>query len=480
MMNIKCSNHVFLLISLVICICLYWPSLNGEPIWDDLGLWFYDPAMNPQYTFFDIWKNSSWPFTVSFQKLTFNFWGLNFRNYHVTSLFLHLINSLLLFHLGKNLKWPFYKWIFLLFLFHPTNVITISWMIQVKTLLCFAFAMGSFITFNHALDHKKWYPLAWTLFFLSVCSKSASVALPGVFFIYAFRKQNRKQLLWLIPFFIISIGATYRLITSEVTREALSLELDLKMRIKDKIVLGTEILEEDPLSGLEVASYELLEPRIESIFDKPITALKTMKYYFWKSLVPLNNEPVKTKYVTGMDVTDFLHLLFILSIFVFFRKSNLLIILGASLILMLPLLGIIVAPYMNVTLVSDQHSYLLLPLLLLFWFTLLQKIPFKRSYIFPVLFLPFFLYEVNKTIPYYADDVSFYSASLEADPTNLAMIYNLATTYAMRGEIDKALELGNHIELTQDTYHDVYFKELWRLYNRLARIKARQKKDGTN
>lgn len=469
----KYANQVFLLSSLAIGICLYWPSLNGEPIWDDLGLWFFDPAMSLKYNFSNIWKDSSWPLTMSFQKLTFELWGFNFRNYHVTSLFVHLLNSLLVFQLGRILKWPFYKWIFLFFLFHPANVITVSWMIQVKTLLCFLFAILSFMIFIKALKEKKWYPLAWALFFLSVTSKSASILLPVVFVIYALKEQPRKQFMWLIPFFIISLGATYRLMSSDITRET-TVELDHKNLINHKTLIGSN--DKIVPSGIEVKpdANKVSENAIEKIVYKLLIANKTAKYYFWKSLVPINNGPVKARYATGFDLTDCLHLIFIFTICILFRKTSLIIILAASFILMLPLMGIIVAPYMNITLVSDQHSYLLLPFLLLFWFTLLHKIPSQKRFILPALFLPFFLYEVNRTIPYYSDDIAFYSASLKADPTNLAMIHNLAATYAMKGEIDKALEVGKNIENTKDS-NNAYFKDVQNLIERLEKIKARQK-----
>jgi hypothetical protein len=435
------SKLLFLNFSLLICIVFYYPVLNGGPIWDDVASWFGDPGMWPTSPYSVIWKGYAWPLSVAYQKLTFSLWREHYQFYHIASLVIHLLNSLLLFHLGERLKWPFHRWIFLIFLLHPVNVISVSWMIQVKTLLAFLFSILSFIAFDKGLLKKKWLFISFFFFLLSLMAKSASITLPIIFLIYAYKKiQDKEQLaLILLPFFLFGLWGGQQLLASPFTTEMLD------QRSKPSSHMVAPVMSEIP------AAFDPL--KLTDTFENVdfFMFLKTLKFYFWHSLFPLTNPPVAGAIPAEAPWLDFLHLFFLIGIFYLLWKTPPFWYLVGFYVLLIPFLGIVPAPYMKVTWVSDQHLYLALPALLVFLFLLLEKIKFRVRLIVPAVFLIFFMQKTNEATHYYTDEIAFYSASLKADPLNAVVVFNLASTYALKDQISVALQVVNtYHELTQN------------------------------
>src|SRR5687768_4744598 len=114
-MSDKIPRPVLFALSFALCLAIYWPSLQGTPIWDDRSFWFFDSKLK-ELDYLSIWQYSSWPLSVSLQKLLFDLWGHEYLYYHLFNLGLHFLNAYLLYLIGKkvDLKSPFL--LFLLFL----------------------------------------------------------------------------------------------------------------------------------------------------------------------------------------------------------------------------------------------------------------------------------------------------------------------------------------------------------------------------
>lgn len=186
-MSIRLRNGLIFAFSFFLALAIYWPSIQGKPIWDDYSFWFSAPEMTDRQSYIDIWKYFGWPFSVTVQKFLLSIFKSKYIYYHLTNFIIHFANSLLVYKLGRLFRLKYPLMYFALFLFHPVCVISTAWMVQIKTLLCLFFALASILTFVKGLKETKWMVLSWILFALSITSKSASVTVPVIYVIISLR-----------------------------------------------------------------------------------------------------------------------------------------------------------------------------------------------------------------------------------------------------------------------------------------------------
>lgn len=476
-MSIKLPRPLLFIFSFLLLLFLYWPSLTGTPIWDDLPFWFADSAMKPGTFYSDIWLRYAWPFSVSVQKLLLAIGKKHYFFYHLFNFGLHFTNSFLVYHLGRVLRFRYPFLLFLLFLLHPANVITTAWMIQIKTLLCFFFGLSSLMVFLKGQKSTKWMALSWILFALSVLSKSASIPLPLIFLIFSFKKYRFSKLHLLLPFFLIAAASTHRVLRSEVTKagsEKAVIVNQAKEQTAPKvkaIETKKQIIVEDK-SALPVPAQVPEKKDNTPSFSLPKVngdlILQTLNYYFWQVLLPFNTAPVKGLNEEGTGFPEYLHVFFLLSLVLIFKRDTNLYYLSAAHILLLPFLGFMPAPYMAITWVSDQHLYLVLPLFLFFWMSIIEKMKGKFSFVLPLLLCAFFSYKTFVAAKDYKDERAFFESSLNYNPTNLPIAYNLAFNYLLHHDVAKAHALlETTIELAKthpSMRNSIYFKEVVSLY----------------
>ncbi len=430
---------LFLIASFTLCFLLYLPAIHGGPIWDDLYYWFNNSEM--KLSLWEIWRYFSWPFSVSAQKIILENWGENYIYYHLLNIGLHLTNSFLVYGLAKKLHWPKPRWIFLLFLLHPANVISVAWMIQFKTLLCFLFAILSFLFFEKGLRNPRWMPAAVILFILSLLSKSAAITLPVLFFIYSYQKISFRKRLWYIPLFVVSLAAAVTLLNRNPPPSAA------------------------PSAKKAPIDFALLA--------------QTTKYYFWHSLMPLENAPVKGHAPRAIQPVNLTHVVFAAAVLVFFWRTTLVWYLFSGYILLLPFVGLVFAPYMNVTWVSDQHLYLALPLLLAFWVMLFERLSSRISTVLCTILLGLFIYKTAETTPYFANEDTFYRESLKADPGNVIIAFNYASILAYQDKTERALEIAEATHAWAQRFPEIkldkHYDEIEGLREKLIEFEAFKK-----
>lgn len=489
--NTKVKYALFVL-SYVLAAALYWPSFSGQPVWDDLTFWFYDPVMDSSFPYSQIWRNFTWPLSVSLQKGLYGIAGDNYPVYHAINFLLHGFNSWLVYRFLRlvriSLTLSFVG--FLLFLIHPASVITVAWMIQFKTLICFTFAIGSLILFVSARDWKV-YALSVFLFLLSVLSKSSALPFPIVLFFFLGKSWKSKRALWIIPYLLVSIGGYYRLTNSQIATEGIKQATEVAVKVVEKAPPVTteetndvaakaadESFKPIPDAPLVIPKEDFapenvdydkagkwaspVEPTKSNEEDPKLIAharlfIKTLYYYFWQTFLPVDNAPVKGLNPFPPSFQDYLHLffLFILSVIAF--RLNLLPPLIGAHVLLLPYLGIIPAPYMNVTWVSDQHLYLSLPCFILFALGLAEKL--KGKWIIPVVALVFayYAYQTNEASRLYKNNFVFYESSIHSNFNNIPLVYNLSILYVLHGRTDDAISLiQSVIEVSKE---EPYIKE---------------------
>jgi len=214
------SLIIFLLAAIIACsaIVIYLPTLKSGFIWDDVQL-----LINPlkigesPYFFFFSGKIYYRPFLHLSMALDYSLWHLNPFGYHATNIFLHAVNSLLVFlicfHLMKDRKMMrdtieifrlertvFFSFLAAMFFaLHPIHTESVAWIsgrTDVLATLFFLLAFLSFLIYARE-DTTAGLVLSCTFFLSSLFAKENAVAFIGVVFVYGIMtRMSKKKLIF--------------------------------------------------------------------------------------------------------------------------------------------------------------------------------------------------------------------------------------------------------------------------------------------
>ncbi len=193
----KYSIYIFPLIILIVTIFSYSTAINNDFVnWDDdryvTGNTHLEFSWeNIKYYFSDFYFVMYIPLTMMSYMFDYHVAGLDMPEFfHLHSVVLHIINSLLVFFVVaklfskidlKNSK--IYGLISaLLFATNPLHIASVSWIAERKDVLFTMYFLASLLVYLFYIDKKKLklYFLALFLFLLSLLSKSQAVVLPIV------------------------------------------------------------------------------------------------------------------------------------------------------------------------------------------------------------------------------------------------------------------------------------------------------------
>ena len=202
------------------CAC-YAPSLSGGFLWDD-DLWI---AHNPLVQSLDglrrIWFSTDaydyYPLTSTSFWLEWHLWGADPLGYRVVNLLLHVLNAFLFWRVLVRLRLPGAWFGALLFAVHPVNVASVAWIAERKNTLSMAFALTALWCWTESEDHPTdrrgswlWYAGAVAAFTCAALSKSSVVMLPCVLLLLVWWRRGtirRGDLVRSAPFFGVSLAA---------------------------------------------------------------------------------------------------------------------------------------------------------------------------------------------------------------------------------------------------------------------------------
>jgi tetratricopeptide (TPR) repeat protein len=204
----------------------YYPALHGGLVWDDAtylvknqtlqtlaglrAIWL-DPVTSPQY----------YPLTFTLFWAVHQICGLNPLGYHLVTLLLHGVTTLLFWQLLERLRVRGALLAAAIFAFHPVNVMSVAWMTELKNTLSCSLALGAawaYVRFAglgvYEQASKKqtpwrWYVLSLVLFQLAMLAKTAVSFLPVSLLLVVWWQRDRltrRDLLSLIPMLGISVG----------------------------------------------------------------------------------------------------------------------------------------------------------------------------------------------------------------------------------------------------------------------------------
>ncbi|MBP9900647.1 MAG: glycosyltransferase family 39 protein, partial [Verrucomicrobia bacterium] len=187
--------------SLILMVFLvYWPSLQGGFIWDDLVLVKRNPLATGELNLRSVW------FSGDFWLATVATWGewLIFGDkpvgYRVVNALLHGTSAILLWRLLLRLQVPGAWLAAVLFAVHPICIASVAWVSELKNTLSLPFyllSIWAFLQFEAASTQEQigrgWisYGLSLICFVGALAAKTSTVMLPVVLLICAWWQRGR-------------------------------------------------------------------------------------------------------------------------------------------------------------------------------------------------------------------------------------------------------------------------------------------------
>lgn len=200
------------------CVLVYLNSFNNAFVWDDLNNIVDNEQLKGPVRLPDVFLNLSpggqFYRPVSFLTIIFDnrLWGEEPFGYHLTNLFFHLFNVILIFYISVRLTdSPLVSFISaLLFTIHPVHTEAITYISGRSDPICVFFILASFLCYIKSVNPENsrrlaYYAGSMLLFILGLLSKEIAIVFPFIILAYnglylntSFKKALKKN----TPFFV--------------------------------------------------------------------------------------------------------------------------------------------------------------------------------------------------------------------------------------------------------------------------------------
>jgi len=455
------EKYLSALLLLLAVLFVYLPAVDGSFIFDDLqyiqgnpllrdgiGLWkiWLDPKANPQY----------YPLTFTTFWFEFQLWQLWPTGYHLTNIFLHGLNTLLLWQILCRSAVPGAWVAAAIFAVHPVQVESVAWISERKNVLSGFFSFLTILLYMrfYSLDvlcpdpsrHRSLlYSLVIGSFVAALLSKTAVCILPGILLLLLWWKTDRltyKDFLLLLPLFVFGLI----------------------------FALGTAYLEQDPkVVGAAGHKWDL------TFIERILIAGRGICFYFSTILFPINlsfiyprwdiQSKIWWQYLFPSSVC-----IVIVGLLALYKKEykSLVIVFSCFLVSLLPVVGFIDYYFMKFSFVADHFQYLScisIIACIVGWFwkhsskvisestipsltSLGFQESFFRSLISAAVIIVLMILTRHRAAAY-ADSVTLWMDTIEKNPKGLVAYNNLGWELIQRHDyrkalsyLEKALELG--------------------------------------
>lgn len=211
----KLTWQIGLPLLLALVLLIYSPAVRGGFVWDDDAFLTNNPLIKADDGLSRFWFSTEppdyFPLTSSTLWFEWRLWGMNATGYHVVNCLLHVLSTVLIWLILKQLKIPGAWLAALIFAIHPVNVEAVAWITQRKSTLPLVFyglSIWSFLNYEQQ-GRRLDYTLALVAFVLAMLSKTSVVMLPFVLLSCAWwqrRRITREDLRRILPFFILAFA----------------------------------------------------------------------------------------------------------------------------------------------------------------------------------------------------------------------------------------------------------------------------------
>jgi len=162
----------------------YIPAMHGGFIWDDDDHLTANPAMTAPHGLRMIWSSVAvsryYPLTLTSFWVQHRLWGMRALPYHVVNIAFHALNGALIFLLLCRLRVPAAWLAAALWVVHPVNAESVSWITELKNTqsgVFFFCAVLCFLRFEEQ-EQRAWYALSLLCGTAALLSKASTVVLP--------------------------------------------------------------------------------------------------------------------------------------------------------------------------------------------------------------------------------------------------------------------------------------------------------------
>ena len=444
------------------------------------------------------WNNFRDPYFMPLTFLSFQLdiiiYGMDPRGFHSTNIFLHALNSILVFYLLYVMtadKWKSF-FVGILFAVHPQHVEAVAWVAERKELLAALFGLLALYFYAEYIKEKKffnngersnglrYYLLAILFFIFSLLSKPMWITLPCLLFLLDWWPMERLKYQSIaslarekIPFFLISI-----------------------MFFIIHYVTSNNLLAET----LEFRKYNVVDVSLLPFGQRLENGLVAYIIYFWKSFFPFTFTgyypyptlplPLWKIYMAGLSLASVTF-----GVIVCIKQRPYLFIgwlwfLGT----LFPCIGILNTGGEGIF-IGDRWTYL--PHIGLFtaivWgissVTIIKKRFYKKIFVLLSLLVIFsYGYSAHHQTSFWERGVTLWSKSLEVDSNRTYVHYLLGGSYYLEdGDIDKAMEsyLKAHEQNPDEPYYLLKIgnflhsidqeEEAWVYYKKILNTKRKDK-----
>lgn len=415
MKKIYWKTNITLLVSFVaIAYVIYYPSLlNLKFFWDDEKFIFLNPAVYQAPSWYSFWQfNSpsyrSWPLGYAVFWSLLKIPGATIFFFKCINIFFHGLNTFLVEKILRKFKIKYSYLLAMLFLLHPLQVETVSWIFQLFTILATSFFLVSFLYSMKFFetDQRRYYFISLVCFLLSLWTKSILILAPFlIVFLAWYYQKSLKKFLWIIPFFLLSAYAalvTIKGTEAGVKNSKTNIKTEQVQVIKDVIEMAKSSVPIAAQPAVDNSYYEYIFNRVELTneeknyhFDRLKVFKQSSWYYFSKLIFPNELLFVYPKFDVPLGYSIaavFILIALPVILYLRFRKREILFIPFGSFVFIFPFIGASFIAYYLWSNVSDHYAYpfvILLPFSLGLLFNYVGK---KKAFTVISALLFFYLY----------------------------------------------------------------------------------------
>lgn len=213
---------VFLL-TFVVVVAAYYPSLRGDFLWDDAGH-VTSPALQSSAGLLRIWfepgaTQQYYPLLHSAFWLEHQIWGDAPLGYRLINILWHALSACLLVVILRRLKVPGALLAGLVFALHPVCVESVAWIAEQKNTLSTVFYLAAALAWLRYEDDRRpsRYAIALLWFVAALLTKTVTATLPAALLVIAWwrsgriswRQQARPLLPWLLLGALAGLGTAW-------------------------------------------------------------------------------------------------------------------------------------------------------------------------------------------------------------------------------------------------------------------------------
>jgi tetratricopeptide (TPR) repeat protein len=460
---------IYTLLALV-TLGLYWPVSGFEFInFDDNQYVTANPNVQAGFTIqgilwaFSTHHASNWhPLTWMSHMLDCQFYGLHAGGHHLTSVLFHVVNTLLLFGLLRQMTGALWRSAFVaaLFAWHPLHVESVAWVSERKDVLSTFFALLTICSYWLYFKTPNWWRYGLTMLFYicGLMSKPMLVTLPLLLLLLDYWPLERNK----------SLQKSH-------DKKAKQTTLNVWMRlVKEKVPFFI-------LSGVSCCVTYWVQViqrdqggRTFGFGYRVANALNSYATYIWKTLWP-HNLSVFYPYphhLPPMQVIGAGMFLIILSALAFhYRRSRPNLIVGWLwfLIALVPVIGLV---QVGEQAMADRYTYI--PAIGLFvaiaWEIprLLGTMIYARQFLgmAAALVLGGCLIVTSHQLRYWENSITLFTHAIEVTQNNALAHCNLAVALLVQGKteaalvhLDEALKITPNFASARNARGELFFKE---------------------